>query len=111
MYFIYITSTTFMNKEDFSAIKQRNANDSPENLLTTNSFASKEMFSLNNPFSTTNVTAKIPSSDVTKKVLSRESQKYYACEDKIDIDGLWRNLSRRHWPELLDLYGVNVMDR
>jgi hypothetical protein len=106
MYFIYITSITFVNKEtDFSTSKDMNTSD--QNLLTSNTPVSEEMSSPNNPFRTTNVT----SSDVTKDVLSKESQKYFPCEDELKTEGLWRNLSRRYWPELLDLYGVNVMDR
>ena len=109
MYIIYITSMTFINKDDFSTIKDTNPNDSPENLLTSNRPASEETFSPNNPFDTKNVAASNPSSHITQELLSKKS--HFACEDELKSAGLWRNLSRRHWPELLDLYGVNVMDR
>lgn len=43
--------------------------------------------------------------------VNKESVKHFPCKKQFKTEGLWRNLSRRHWPELLDIYGVNVMDR
>lgn len=43
--------------------------------------------------------------------LSEDSLKFFPCKNSMKTEGLWRNLSRQHWPELLDLYGVNAMDR
>ncbi|CAB4021785.1 sterol regulatory element-binding cleavage-activating -like, partial [Paramuricea clavata] len=116
MYFIYIASITFINKEQDSptTTKDMNANDTHQNVLTTNTPMSKEMFSPpNNPSGTTNEAVNYLSSVVTKEedTLSNESQKHFPCKDEFKTEGLWRNLSLRHWPELLDIYGVNVMDR
>lgn len=43
-----------------------------------------------------------------KDSINRKSEN---CKDDMNSEGHWRDLSRHHWPELLDMYGVNVMDR
>lgn len=112
MYLIYITSVTVINKEeDFSSSNDNYANDSYKDVLTTNVSVPEQMSSLNNPLETTNDIVKYLTTVVTEDVVSEEPERYFPCKDRFKAQGLWRNLSRQHWPELLDHYGVNVMDR
>ena len=111
MYLIYITSVTVINKEGFSSLKDIYANDSYKDLLTTNISVSEQMSSLNNSFGTKNDVVKYSTTVATEDVVSEEPERHFPCKDDFKAEGLWRNLSRQHWPELLDHYGVNVMDR
>lgn len=111
MYLIYITSVTVINKEDFSSSKDIYTNDSYQNLLTTNISVSEQVSSLNNPLGTTNEVVKYSATVTPEDAVSKEPEKSFQCKDDFKSQALWRNLSRQHWPELLDHYGVNVMDR
>ena len=111
MYLIYITSVTVISKEDFSSSKDIYTNDSYQNLLITNISVSEQMSSLNNSLGTTNQVVKYSTTVTPEDVVSKEPEKSFQCKNDLKSQGLWRNLSRQHWPELLDHYGVNVMDR
>ena len=101
-----------MNKEDSSTPMDVAPNESAQSLSKTNTPLSKEEFSPNSPFGTTNQRSNYSPVLVTEEDVSKkESQKYFSCKDDLKSEGLWRNLSLQHWPELLDLYGVNVIDR
>ncbi|XP_028415687.1 LOW QUALITY PROTEIN: sterol regulatory element-binding protein cleavage-activating protein-like [Dendronephthya gigantea] len=82
IYLLYITSTTIIYKDEY-----------PTKVLASSG-------SLQDLANTAN-----------EEKLSEDSPNVFPCKKSLKTEGLWRNLSRQHWPELLDLYGVNVMDR
>lgn len=117
MYIVYVTSSSLINKgqetlpnitQELNASFDRTLiNDNISTSTPTPSSISTSRFLEEKHF--------VHPSNSERKPLHREkgsnSSKSEKCRDDMNSEDLWRNLSRHHWPELLDMYGVNVIDR
>lgn len=117
LYFVYVALSTLINKEEKITSNTAGDDHGYNNTLSnsntsltgsillptmiTSGFHSEKNYLPNHNFEERSPRQRSNSTNVN----------WNRCNDNLNSEGLWRNLSRHHWPELLYLYGVNVIDR
>ncbi|XP_046846722.1 sterol regulatory element-binding protein cleavage-activating protein-like isoform X2 [Xenia sp. Carnegie-2017] len=110
VYFIYITSSTIsFTEESSTGMKEKNSNGNHSNTHSKN-VSKQELFNTSASFNKVKFLYSYVTESKEKRI-KKERRNLDSCDDKFKRTGFWRNLSRQHWPEFLDLYGINLMDR